>query len=55
MNDIWEKRDQQLQEAVKKAALELWAHQNIGPASIRIPLDEKLWVTIGPKPDAEAP
>lgn len=48
-NEIWLKREQRLVEAIKKAALELLAHQNIQPARIDIPLGNDLWVTIGKK------
>lgn len=48
----WDKRRQLLQEALKKAALELLEHMN-GAAGFSFPLDasERLWVTVGPKPD----
>jgi hypothetical protein len=45
----WEKRDEELAEAVKKAALDLLAHQNIPPARMEIPLGDDLVVTIGKK------
>jgi hypothetical protein len=45
----WEKRDEELADAVKKAALELLAHQNTPPARMEIPLGNDLWVMIGPK------
>lgn len=48
MNEIWEKREQQLIEALKKAAKDLLAHQNIRPAQITITLDARMSVTIGP-------
>lgn len=47
----WEQRDEELSEAVIKAAKELWVHQKIRPTQLNIPLGDKLWVTIGLKPD----
>jgi hypothetical protein len=48
-DELWNKRHQQLIEALKKAALDLLAHQNIRPARIEVPLENDLVVTIGPK------
>jgi hypothetical protein len=45
----WEKRDEELAEAVKKAALELLAHQKIRPTQLNIPLGDDLVLTIGKK------
>jgi len=49
MTNIWQKRDDQFVEALKKAARDLLAHQNIPPAQMEIPLGNDLWVTIGKK------
>ena len=46
MNDIWNRRNQLLEEAVKKAVLELWAHQSIVPTAIHLPLDDGRLVTV---------
>lgn len=51
MNELWQRRNQQLTEALKQAALDLLAHQNIAPARMEIPLGDGLWMTIGKKAD----
>lgn len=51
MNELWQRRDQQLTEALKQAALDLLAHQNIPPARMEIPLGHDLVVTICKRAD----
>jgi hypothetical protein len=52
VNELWQRRHQQLTEALKQAALDLLAHQNIAPARMEIPLGEDLWITIGKREDS---
>lgn len=45
-DELFYARRKQLTEAVKKAVLELWAHENIQPESVSIELDDGQIVTV---------
>jgi hypothetical protein len=51
-NAQWNKRRQKLQQELERKVRELFEHMG-SPASISIPLGDKLWVTIGPRPSGE--
>lgn len=49
-NEIWEKRRELLEEAVRKAVAELIEHMG-DPASAQLPLDKQRWVRVEVRPD----
>lgn len=46
MNEIWDKRREQLEEALRQAARDLLEYMN-GAAGFQVRLDDRRWISVG--------